>query len=530
MDYKTILVDIQSYYSTRKMNILKLWDFYMGDNQRFYIGKFKGEDPNDFTERVGNASVENHCAKTCDTIVGYLYGNPESSGRVKVTIRNRKDKKINEEAMEFLSENVWRHNAIDAFRVNVGLMSSITGIGVVFKVFVDSRTSLPFGVFATAEEKKEFGTIRYDLWESADTIAVPLVDSQGNAHSGVLGAIVRITQPDAKRLMESPVGRVVNLMNTKYRADYFDSEQYVIADVDRSSIQQETIKSIPNPYKSLHIPFTLFRNYGNPMGLEGYSDIDQMVSLQTDLNELSTDDKTCIDYHSFPLLKLTKGAKLPPNFVRKANSALEMDGDQDADYLTWDNVLEASQKKQDSIRKQMTVVSGVSQLSRGNADSVGQVKGATALKTLFQADILEIGLKIPFFRTAEERLAESTLKMWEMETGTTFGDVYAECEFPADFIGIDKLLAAQTDQIEVTSGIASIREKIAARHPDITSEAELDALVQLVYDEAAEMAEAKAGPQLAVAKMQQDTMIKTTEMNASAKPQNPAQKSAEQNK
>jgi hypothetical protein len=513
MNYQQMVLDIQSYFANRRSNILTYWDFYLGDNQKYYITKFAGEDEKEFSDRQERACVENHCAKTSDTIVGYLYGSPETSGKVKVVVRNRSDKKVNQKAMDFLTQRIWTSNDMDAFRVNVGLMSSVTGVAIVHKVFVDSRTDLPFKPWTSKEDRAKYGYVRYDLWESADTVPIPLVDEQNVVHSGVFGGVIRITQPDAKKLMDNPMTRVANLENTSYLAEYFDAERYAQMAIDRGSVKAGTEKETKNPYKSIHIPFTLFRNYGNPMGLEGYSDLDQMLSLQTTLNELSTDDKTCIDYHSFPLLKLLKGGKMPANFVRKANSALELDGDQDAEYLTWDNVLDASEKKQESIRKQMTVVSGVSQLSRGNAESVGDVKGATALKTLFQADINEIGLKIPFFRAAEQRLALTTLQMWQMETGESFGDVYVECEFPADFIGLDKLLAAQTDQLEITSGIASIREKIAARHPEITSEKELDEMVKEVIDEMKKVAEAQAGPQPPPGQQGQSPAKKSQEQN-----------------
>jgi hypothetical protein len=232
------------------------------------------------------------------------------------------------------------------------------------------------------------------------------------------------------------------------------------------------------------------------MYLEGTSDLDQMITLQTALNEGINDDKNAIEYHSFPLLLLTGGGKLPSNFIRKVNSGLELDTGQDAKYLTWNNVLGASKAFKDDIRKQMTVVSGVSEISRGSSDAIGQVRSGAGLKILFQADINAIALKIPYFREAEIKLALSTLDMWTAETGESFGDdLYVEVDFPEDFVGLDELLKAQIRQIDIADGVSTIRDAIRSNLPNASSEDEIDQKVKEVIAEKQKLTAAVKPPQ-----------------------------------
>lgn len=516
-DYKTLAESLRGYWANRRSMILKLWDFYYGDRQRYYLNRFEGETEGEYDNRVAGATIENHCQKTCDVIVAYMYGQPNSRNRVIARVLD-KDKKIVEQAQKILQENIWRHNDIDAFRVDMALMASVTGAAIVHKEFVDKNTNLPFPKNTKKEDKKKNGTIRYDLFDTSDTMPLPLVGPDGSVYPRILGAVVRFYE------LDNFSGNSVldRLLQKRYGLDefleVFDKDKFIRAKLQTGSSTPEVVTNVPNPYEDISIPFTIFRNYGDPMYLEGASDIAQMLSLQNTLNEISNADKTTIDYHSFPLLVLMGGAKLPNDFVRKVNSGLELDVNQDIKYLTWDNVLEASDTYKESIRKQMTVTSGVSQLSRGNAQDVGQIRSGAGLKTLFQADINTIALKVPLFRKAERALVESSLKMWEAETGEKIQE-YAEIEveFPPDFVGMDELLKAQTEQIDIANKVVSTRQVIKDKNPDLTSEAQIDQLQKEITDEAQAQLDAQTNAQVAVATVKAQSSEKKSQEQQGAK-------------
>lgn len=498
-----IYQSIQDYWALRKNEMIKRWDFYYGDPQRRYLPRFPGEDELEHANRIDSAIIENHCGKTSDVLVGYLYGQPNSESRV--TVRAVDDNgEIVEKIQKLLKLNIWRYNDIDSFRIDLALMASVCGYAVIHKEFVDKRTMLPFPPKTSKEEKKKWGTIRYDLWDSVDTMPIPKISPKGEVYPRQLGAVIRMYTAD-----NFSGNRFIDRINDKRysvedRLEYFDDKTFQRLTINDGIVTTDSSETITeaNPYKDIKIPFTVFRNYGDPMYLEGESDIANMLSMQSALNEVMTDDKATISYHSFPILVLTHGAKMPNNFIRKVNSALEMDGDSEAKYLTWENVLDASAAFKENIRTNMTVVSGVSQLSRGNATGVGQVRSGAGLKTLFQADINAIGLKIPHFKKAEKELVYSTIQMWEMETGEEMGEFVCEVEFPEDFVGLDKLIQAQTEQIEITQGIESIRNVVKERHPEVTSEEDIDAIVKEAMDEKKKLAEmelaakAKAAPKI----------------------------------
>jgi hypothetical protein len=497
-DIGQISEDIRGFWSVRKRALIKKWDFYYGDAQRWYLDKFEGETPEEFQNRVLMATIENHCAKTCDVIVSYLYGQPNARNRTVVRV-NDKDGKIIEKAQTILANNIWEYNNIDSFRIDTALMASVTGSAIVHKEFIDKRTGLPFPAGAEKADKIKYGTIRYDLYDTVDSMALPYVatdaPNQGLIYPRVLGAIVRFYNVNNF----SGISVLDRLLQKQYGEDeileVYDPKTFKRSTITAGSTQVQEIFTAQNPYGDINIPFTVFRNYGDPMYIEGTSDLDQMIPLQSVLNEILNCDKATIGYHSYPILKLTGGAKLPPNFIRKVNSVFEMDVNQDAGYLTWDNVLDASDKFKESIRKQMTVVSGVSQLSRGNAADIGQVRSGAGLKTLFQADINAIALKIPHFRQSEKKLAESTLKMWEIETGESMADEYfVDVAFPADFVGLDELLKAQVEQIKLSDSTRTVHESIKESHPEVLSEDDVDKIFKEIVDEKTQLAVGGAPP------------------------------------
>lgn len=472
-DYTTLAETIRTYWSSRKLALLKYWDFYYGDSQRYYMDRFEGEDDQEYNNRVAAAIVENHCAKTCDVIVAYLYGHANAKSRVKVRAVNDEGEIISE-VQELLHE-IWEYNDLDALRVDVALMSSVTGLGIVFKQWVNPATGLPYD---EKDPKRKEGMVRYELFDTVDTMPLPVIDTKGVVYPRLLGGIVRYYNLDNF----SGNTFLDRLSDKRYAQEevleVFDANKYQRFRIVTGENKPEIMDSIANPYGNINTSFTLFRNYGDPMYLEGQSDLAQMLTLQNALNGLFNDDKMTIDYHTFPILKLSGGAKLPSNFVRKVNSVLEMDTGQDAMYLTWDNVLEASAKSQDSIRKQMTVVGGVSQISRGNAETIGQVRSGAGLKTLFQADINTIALKIPHFKKAEKELAKSTLEILAKERGITLPDYSIEVEFPDDFVGLDELIKAQVEQIDLANGVRSPQEIVRSKHPDLTSEEEVEDILE----------------------------------------------------
>lgn len=491
---KEQLLELKSYWAARKNELLRNWDFYYGEPQKKYLQKFSGETEAEFQSRIDNATIENHCAKTCDVLVGYLYGKNGGKGRITVRAVD-KNGEIIEPLQRVLHDNVWKFNTIESLRIDIALMASVCGNAVVHKEFVDSRTMTPFALTASSADKKKYGTVRYDLFDTVTTKVLPKVQN-GEVYARMLGGVIRHYSRDNF----SGSSYLDRLLNKRYQVEdvfeYFTDETISRSIYTDESEFEANVQTQPNPYKDINMLFTNFRNYGDPMYLEGASDLAQMIQLQTMLNEILNDDKATVAYHSFPLLIIAGGGKLPQNFIRKVNSALEVPEGADVKYLTWENVLEASDNLKESIRLNMTVASSVSQISRGNASQIGQVRSGAGLKTLFQSDLNAIGLKIPQFENAEIHLAETTLKIFAKETGLELPEGWrVTAEFNQDLLGLDDLLIkAQTDQMETSSGVASLREKIKERNPDLVSEAEVDEIIATVIAERKKLAMATKPP------------------------------------
>jgi hypothetical protein len=158
------------------------------------------------------------------------------------------------------------------------------------------------------------------------------------------------------------------------------------------------------------------------------------------------------------------------------------------DYATWDGNLEESRERKKSNREQIAYISKVGVLSRGQTDRIGAVRSQPAIRVLFAPDLMLMKHKIPYIMKSEKWLLESTLKMWEWFARTKFETYDSEIVLPKDIIGYDELLQAQTDQIEIASGMTDITDVLRVQHPEMT-EAELKTLAEKIDKEKKEKIE-----------------------------------------
>ena len=449
---RNLLDIIHKHWSERKSEIEKYWDFYLGNMQK-YLPRFEGEDVDDYIDRINDAVVENHCKQTCNVAVAYLYARGDK-------IQRRAE---DERLQQLLKDRIWKTNHMWSFSLDRTLVQSVTGFSVVALEFVDSRTGSPFRSTAPKSELREYGTIRYRVLPSVDTMPLPRAEAPSE-----LGGILRHYQSDNFSGL-SAFDRLNYKEFKTYDVIEFIDDEVWLKWIDEKLEEEGAV----NPFGDVRIPFVLFRNPGDPMALEGEPDHADAIPLNVDLNERLNDDRMVISHHSLPVIKFLRGAKMPSNWKRGPNSGLEFEGDGDAEYLTWDNVIEASLKRSDTLRQAITRVGGYSDISKGDTERIGQVRSGAGLRTLFLNDMLSTMMRQAYAQKGEMDLIRATARMWEYYTGEKFDSYESEVHFPEDFIGIDEWLRWQIDRDKMDAGILGPDEVLKKERADLITDQQI---------------------------------------------------------
>jgi len=453
---------LENYYK-RKFEITKLWNFYLG-NQSIYLEKYEGESDAEYMSRVQNTTIENHCRPTVDIAVAYLYGDGDKIVR----------RAIDPTLHEILVNNIWKVNDMTSFMIDVRINASVTGYSLVEPVLIKKSTGKPYEPGEPIN--KEDISILYTLLDSTIAIPLPRIYDMRS-----LGAVIKFYSINSIDLLS---GYDIDIdfkdeiwileyiddnvwLRFAYPDDKYDKPVHIPVFADGEDI---------NPFGDVRDAFVLFRNAGDPASLEGLSEIEGLITMQTNLNERLSDDRLTIRYHSAPIIKFLKGAQAPDSWIRKPNSILEFDGDGNAEYLTWEDRLQASFEYTEQLRKSIAITSGVSSLSRGNLRDIGQLRTSVGVKSLFVPDIANIKLRRAFMTKGEKDLIKATARQIEYYTGIKFECYCSEIIMPEDFIGIDKWLETQILAQKIQAGLPII-EELRIQFPDKTEE-ELQELQQ----------------------------------------------------
>lgn len=189
-----------------------------------------------------------------------------------------------------------------------------------------------------------------------------------------------------------------------------------------------------------------------------------------ELNELGNADKEVIQYHSNPVLMGLNGAKLPSDFIRTKNACVEIEKkDSKFEYLVWEGKLEESRERQESIRRALTLVTGISLISRGFLKEIGQIRSGPPLKALFSSDRSVMSRKFKCFHDCEVQDMKADVLFYQYNSGVNLNydkKVTFNIKFEDDFLGIDALLDAEIKTLQTQSNTKSIAEIMREEHPD----------------------------------------------------------------
>ena len=466
-----ILELYKRYWFRRNTAFQTAWDFYFG-NHRDYLPPFKNESIEELHARRKSSIVENHCKGVVNTQAVFLYG-----GNIGRWVKNKNTGDVDEYWQKFFSERVWPHNDMSCLMLDAEVMMGVTGFVVMTKEMelLDGK-SVVNKEFSSIEK---YGVVKYDFLDSSTCMPLPkiTIDDDGSfkVSQRKFGALLKIYNFNEFSAHWVVNRREGNVYREHDYIEYIDDNVWFKWAKNSNGgydvVPESTDATGVNPWGSLNIPFTLFKNPGDPMLLEGESDIADAMSLNVALNERITDDRLAMSFSSLPIL-LLRGATLPEEFKIKPGAGLEFPITGSAEWLTWDGKLEASIKHQELLRENIRRITSTSDLSLGGS-STGQLRSGPSLRGKFISDLLRSLLKKPFIIRSEQELMKSTMEMFAKATKKkNFSSSDYECvvEFPEDVLGLDKIVEAQIVKMESDMGAIEIEDVVRKLRPDIASD------------------------------------------------------------
>jgi len=455
---------VNSVIGTRNQEYRIYEDFFQGgDRQKIYFPKFKNETDKQYTARLDKSVVSNKCKRIVRKGAQALYAFPVE--------RRMEDEEAHKKMME-----VWRYNRVmrGVFHLDLSKICGLYGYQIVRNVYVNKENRMP--VTAKTGQGGNNG-VWYVPLHPMLTIAIPRKDNQF-----IMGGVVNIT-------MTNQVDQISSKLDYPEIAtiEYVTDDEWLLWDVEMED-DGMTMRAFrrdkkfgpnyinKNPYGDVNIPFSLYINPGDsPYVLDGCSDLDDIVELQSKYNQTLSDDGHVISAHTFPIM-LVSGLIVEKDYKRGTSDILSTkNSEAKGEYITWDADLEASNRYEERLESDMREASGFSPVSDGKLDKIGQVRN---LRSAMVPDIMTVSEKQAYFSDNEQRHYESTLRMIEWHEGSNYENKDLNITYSMDYVPTDELTRAESQAIELNTGMENLRDIIKSRHPELESDEEIDSKVE----------------------------------------------------
>ena len=469
-EYDLISRIIQVLYNRYgKLQLLK--DYYSGD-QAQYLPPYTFETSMQFAERIRATRVENHVKPICEQIPARLYGTETGS---HVISRRVDDDATNKWMHEHIYEDVDNQAAL----YDMCLESIIYGHSICEFVLWDKFDETPYDFRGPFDPKRM--TVKLVVQDLQKTAPI-----QRPNNPSKLGAIIRYYRKDAVNpfynLLSNPVqgiaGKEIDV------AEYIDDDWHYFWEREPTGsdwwriphplamgtpvVFGQPMREWKNAFGKIRNRFAVLRAPGSSTDLEGYSMISQLIPLQDDINESRYDDMRITQLYQWPIGTF-KGGTAPQNFQMGVDRYLEF-GDPNItfEWVQPDMNLEASENRKAQDRMAMNQVAGISEISRGITENIGQARSSAAFYVLFSPDILNLKKRLPRIIQFEKTLIRGVASLWNVVTGK--GDLNPEARIdisvPDDLMGRDILIEAEALQIQQQTGLLDLVELYKERYPN----------------------------------------------------------------
>ena len=432
--FNTSLVGLQGELDSQQIERLKkirrAWNFYEG----YHWEEMPEVDTPELTV--------NYCRAFVNKFVSFELGKAFSF----ITHPNVEGIKVSPDGrtlFEYL-EDVWEDNNQYAFVQELGQMKSVTGEAwVQARFFRPDELDDPYGEYPN-------GRLRLLL------LPTSTVFPEFDPHDRDNLLSVTVMYEYDKRVRTGILGRVSH-KKAVYK-QVWTKETCTVIDDGAEPVEY------PNKYGV--VPFILFRNVTIAGRTEGFSDLDDIIPLNVELNLKESNVSEILDYHAAPIT-IVYGAKVG-NLEKGANKMWGgLAKDARVENLSLQGDLAASNSYISNLRSTMCEVGGIPESVLGGSQAISNTSGVALqyinLPLIEKTRVKRINTEDGFERLNKLIILISLLEgLIQKPEGVENRDFFhTECSIP-DTLPKDELIELQQIQAEMKIGIES-REGAAKR-------------------------------------------------------------------
>ena len=425
--FNTSLIGLQGELDSKQIERLKRikrnWNFYEG----YHWEEMPDMDSPELTVNYCRAFVNKFVSFELGKV--FTFTTHKSMEGVKVTPDGRT-------LFEYL-EDVWEDNKQYCFTEEMGQMKSVTGEAwVQVRYFKPEELDDPYG---------EYPQGRIQIMLLPTSVVFPEFDPHNR------DKLTRVTiMYEYKKIEHTGILGRKREKKALYKQIWTDKECVVIDDGKKSE---------PYPNKYGVIPFVLIRNLAIAGRTEGYSDLEDVIPLNVELNLKESNVSEILDYHAAPIT-IVYGAKVG-NLEKGANKMWGgLAKDARVENLELQGDLQASNTHILNLKNEMCEVGGIPETVLGGSQAISNTSGV-ALQYINLPLIEKTRVKRIYTEDGLERLNKLILLVSLLEgfitkpEGISNRDFFhIECSVP-DTLPKDLLIELQQIQQEMKIGIES---------------------------------------------------------------------------
>lgn len=441
---RSIIQVVRQQRTAKNIDPVKHWEMYLGNHSQYFKQR-TGEDMDLYTYRKKNALTANYVRYIVDLSAKYMYG------RASKVSRKFSDNTETDTRMREMTERV----GYDFLMLDASKKAGIFGEVGIRLIPIDADTgNQPLNGVSTPntyphpiilDPSKTF--ILLNKWNRIEAVVI-----EDEYTDYTMGTIAR-----KHKTLELIVA------DSRWFWDSFDDLTFNNAAPQFSST---------NLY-GLNDEFVFCKN-----NTEWIDDIQDILGLNTQLNEMLTDNAHFFARHGWPQLvssvDLSKVSHSPQH-------AWEIPSDGPNDkvkdklyFLQWDGRMEEAHKFIQYIEAMIFKVSSTARIATGDLEAIGSLRSGPAIVTAHSPSIQKTQEKQVIWGDNECRLlnaiATFDAKIHGQAVDTRYKDLDIDITFPRDFVPGEELVRAQIQQINVNSSIRTFTDIIRENHPEFSED------------------------------------------------------------
>lgn len=436
-------------YAERQRAIARNWDFYLG-RQEAYLLQREGETSEEYARRP--KIITNVTGLALDTKASYLYGVPVSR-RLTSTVGDFAPR----------MDAVWQATRMRRFMGQVATEALVSGNAYICPRWYGRDQEVLWD---------ESERLRYVLWPS--DFVFPLLDESDRTL--VRGYVYRYVFDASTGDRQAVDDMGMGTMYTRLRDIWGDKHEYVhlVTDerwfvwIDGVRQPQLELDGGINPYG--RVPVVHVVNREIPHIAEGKSDVDDLVGLQSQINDRLSDVAEVVAYHAAPILQgrnvkaktLTKGARRFFGFVEPPGQKAGFE------YVTYDSAMPSAQLLLNHLFTEFSKVSRVPPTALGNLEELGNLTSGRALMVMYGPLLADIESKRVLYEEAEQQLVRATARVlgYHLHRDPThYGEPDVQVRWRAGIVPQDPLEQTAVFQAQRSLNVVSTREMLRHLYP-----------------------------------------------------------------